>query len=218
MVKILFLASGNGGTMKFIHQAIQILHLDFEISAVLTDRRCGASEYSSKCNIPTYIYDKWREQTAEIISNIVETKPDIVITNIFKILPPQIFNCCKAKFINLHYSLLPAFGGVIGFKTLELAKAANTQIIGTTCHFVTEEVDAGKVISQAAIPVNWEEDFTVIGDKIFRIACESILNGLMILDNKITGSSQKTDVIYSPGLRYDNSAFTESFWNYIRNC
>lgn len=217
MVKILFLASGNGGTMKFIHQAIQILHLEFEISAVLTDRHCGASEYSLKCNIPTYIYDRWREQTSDVISNIVEINPDIVITNIFKILPPEIFNCCKAKFINLHYSLLPAFGGVIGFKTLELAKASNTQIIGATCHFVTEEVDAGKVIAQAAIPANWDEDFEAIGNKVFRIACEVIFNGLLIIvDKKIENCKEQVGILYSPILRYDNGVFDEDFWRMIK--
>lgn len=217
MVKILFMASGNGGTMKFIHQAIQSLHLDFEISAVLTDRHCGASEYSTKCNIPIYVYDKWREQTNEIISNITEIKPDIVITNIHKILPPEIFNCCNAQFINLHYSLLPAFGGVIGFKTLELAKAANTQIIGATCHFVTEEVDAGKVIAQAAIPVDWNEDFDAIGNMIFRVACEVILNGLLIITDKELEKYQKqVDIIYSPLLRYDNGVFDDEFWRIIK--
>ena len=217
MVKILFLVSGNGGTMKFIQQAMDRLHLDFQISAVLSDRNCGASEYSSKSNIPTHIYDRWQEQTNEIISDIIEINPDIVITNIYKILPPEIFNCCKAKFINLHYSLLPAFSGVIGFKTLEMAKAANTQIIGTTCHFVTEEVDAGKVIAQAAIPVNWDEDFNVIGNKIFRSACEVILNGLLIITNKkIENCKKQVDIIYSPILRYDNGVFDEEFWRIIK--
>lgn len=216
-MKIVFWASGNGGTMKFVHQAIKELSLDAKIVAVISDRDCGSVEYARKNGIPTRVIIPWRERTNEIVKDIQSFDPDYVVTNIFKILPKEIFNCCKAKFVNLHYSLLPSFGGVIGFKTLELAKEVNSQIVGATCHFVEEEVDGGKIISQAAIPVDWNEDFAVIGDRVFRIACEAFLNGLMILDNKITGSSKTSTVIYSPSLRYDNSVFTEVFWNYIKN-
>ena len=122
-----------------------------------------------------------------------------------------------ACFLNLHYSLLPAFGGVIGFKTLEMAKEANTQIVGVTCHYVSEKVDAGKVISQAAIPVDWDAPFDIIGNRIFRIACECFLNGLLLVCNQSIGySSFNNNVLYSPQLRYDNSLFTESFWHLIK--
>ncbi len=218
MTKILFLASGNGGTMKFLHQAIRLLDLDYCTCGVISDRKCGSTLYSVNNNIPTFIFDKWRSQTDSIVAKIVELNPDIVVTNIFKILPSSIFNCCNATFINLHYSLLPAFGGVIGFKTLEMAKAVDTKIIGATCHYVTEEVDAGKVISQAAIPVDWNEDINLIGNKIFRIACESILNALLLINGENMGESYNTrNIIYSPCLLYDNRVFDENFWTMIRS-
>jgi folate-dependent phosphoribosylglycinamide formyltransferase PurN len=78
-------------------------------------------------------------------------------------------------------------------------------------------VDGGKIISQAAIPVDWNEDINIIGDRIFRIACEAFLNGLLIVDKKEYGTSTKTCALYSPCLRYDNSVFTEKFWNSIKN-
>lgn len=218
MKKIVFLASGNGGTMKFLHQASIELQLDFSICGVISDRYCGSVTYSKDNSIPTYVFDNWRNQEVEIISTIRELNPDVVITNIFKILSPSLFMCCNAKFINLHYSLLPAFGGVIGFRTLTLAKEANARIIGATCHYVNEIVDAGKIISQAAIPVNWEDDFDKIGNSIFRIACEIFLNALLVIyDIRLNCSSSYSSVLYSPELRYDNSIFDEEFWNKINN-
>ena len=217
-MRILFMASGNGGTMKFVHQAINVLSLDSEIVAVISDRMCGAVEYAQSNDIPTKVLIPWRENTDNIISEIKNYSPDIVVTNIHKILPIEIFSCCNAHFINLHYSLLPAFGGVIGFKTLELAKQSNVQIIGATCHYVTEELDGGKVIAQAAIPVDWNDDFSLIGNKVFRIACESILNAILIISEtqpEVINSAKPSDVIYSPRLRYDNSQLTESFWETI---
>ena len=203
--------------MKFVHHAINTLQLDAEIVAVISDRECGSIDYAEKNGIPTKVFKPWRELTEDIVEAIKSFSPDFVITNIFKILPKEIFNCCDAQFINLHYSLLPAFGGVIGFKTLEMAQAANSQIIGATCHYVTEEVDGGKIISQAAMPVEWDEAFDAIGDKVFRIACKTFLNGLLVVDGKSQGRSNYSGVIYSPELRYDDSVFTESFWTTIKN-
>lgn len=216
-MKILFLASGNGGTMKFIHQTSKTLNLDFNICGVISDRNCGSTIYSQQNGFPTYIFNSWRNQEEEIIATIRNLGPDVVVTNIFKVLSSDIFNCCNAQFINLHYSLLPAFGGVIGFKTLELARESNTRIIGATCHYVNEQLDGGRIISQAAIPVDWNEDFSVIGNKIFRIACETILNALLILNRMHIGDSSNSEVIYSPALRYDNKIFGEDFWNLIKS-
>lgn len=201
--------------MKFVHHAIKTLSLDAEIVAAISDRDCGAIDYSDKNMIPCFIYEPWKERISEITEKITRFNPDIVVTNIHKILSKDILTCCDAKFINLHYSLLPAFAGVVGFKTLELAKEANTKIIGATCHFVTEELDGGKVISQAAIPVDWNDSFYEIGNIVFRIACESVLNGILILSDIMVGDSTPNGVIYSPKLRFDNAIFTESFWNMI---
>lgn len=201
--------------MKFVHQAMQKLRIDGYVVAVISDRECGAIDYARKQFIPYQVFKPWKEKNEAIIEEIKRYNPDIVVTNIHKILSSDIFNCCNAQFINLHYSLLPAFGGVIGFKTLEMAREANTRIIGATCHYVTEDVDGGKVISQAAIPVDWEGDIDIIGNKVFRIACESILNGILIVSGLKTGESSPSDVIYSPKLRFDNSIFSESFWKQI---
>ncbi len=216
-MKILFLASGNGGTMKFLHQALKIIDVEADIIAVIADRDCGAVEYAMNNEIPTFIFRHWKEETMEIAKKIQEYIPDIVVTNIHKILPNEIFSCCGAKFINLHYSLLPAFGGVIGFKTLEMAKEVNAQIIGATCHYVSEKVDAGVIISQAAFAVDWSDDYKNIGNRVFRIACESILNAILIITNTECGFSSiaNNHILYSPKLQYDNSKFTDSFWEII---
>ena len=105
---------------------------------------------------------------------------------------------------------------MIGFKTLELARESNSRIIGATCHYVNEELDGGRIITQAAIPVDWNEEFSLIGNRIFRIACDTILNAFQILNRMHIGVSSNSGVIYSPDLRYDNKNFGEDFWNLIK--
>jgi len=52
--------------------------------------------------------------------------------------------------INLHPSLLPEFRGL---HAVRRALAAGVKETGVTVHFMVEEVDAGQMISQEAIPI-----------------------------------------------------------------
>ena len=83
-MRILFLASGNGGTMKFVHHAIKELNLDAEIVGVISDRECGSIEYARNNDIPVYTFNPWRERTGVIVETIKSFNPDYVVTNIFK--------------------------------------------------------------------------------------------------------------------------------------
>ena len=51
----------------------------------------------------------------------------------------------------MHPSLLPAFGG--GMDAVQRALAARVEVTGCTVHLVTDEVDAGPILLQAAVPV-----------------------------------------------------------------
>ena len=52
--------------------------------------------------------------------------------------------------INIHPSLLPSFKGL---RPQKQALDAGVRLSGCTVHFVTEEMDAGPIIAQAAVPV-----------------------------------------------------------------
>ena len=48
MNNIVFLVSGNGGTLKFIYEAIKLFRLNIKIKAAISDRDCGAINFSIK--------------------------------------------------------------------------------------------------------------------------------------------------------------------------
>ena len=52
--------------------------------------------------------------------------------------------------LNIHPSLLPAFPGL---DTHARALAAGVKLHGCTVHLVTQEMDAGPILAQAAVPV-----------------------------------------------------------------
>jgi formyltetrahydrofolate-dependent phosphoribosylglycinamide formyltransferase len=67
-----------------------------------------------------------------------------------RIMTPWLIGQWAGRMINIHPSLLPLFKGL---HTHEQALAAGVRVHGCTVHFVTEEMDAGPIIAQAAVPV-----------------------------------------------------------------
>ena len=219
MKNVLFLVSGNGGTLKFLNEAINILNLNIKINAVIADRDCGAIKYSKNNNIPTYkiiIRDGNQDELMRLIDTI---SPDLVITNIHKILKPEIINIENIKFINLHYSLLPSYSGIIGMKTIDEARNDNAMFIGSTVHCVSEQVDSGRFLGQCSLATDWKknsvEDYY---DIIFQGSCLILLNYIVCfsLYNKLDRGSYK-GLIFNPILNFSTSKFNSYFWNKIKN-
>jgi phosphoribosylglycinamide formyltransferase 1 len=55
------------------------------------------------------------------------------------------------RIINVHPSLLPAFGG--GMDAVERALASGAAETGATVHIVTRDLDAGPILVQEAVPI-----------------------------------------------------------------
>jgi phosphoribosylglycinamide formyltransferase 1 len=216
--KILFLVSGDGGTLKFVFYALKALKLEsrFIVSKVIGDRHCGAIDFARRvgleCQIIQYDKNNWLELYKEIEENI---RPKFVITNIHKILDDNTISIKNTNYINLHYSLLPAYSGMIGMKTIEMASKQNVKFIGATTHFVTAMVDQGPIICQSAYPVNWEEEtITNLKQIVFESACYCLLN--TFLTSNHMGIREYKQTYYNPGLSFDPSIFDERFWNRIQ--
>lgn len=212
---MLFLASGNGGTIKFLHLAIQQLHLPIEITAVIADRACGASTFAEKNSIPFQIVTYSRSSPQLLQEALSNCEFDVAVTNFHKIIDEGTLAKFPGKFINLHYSLLPAFGAMIGMKTLKAARQANAKFIGTSCHKVSPIVDAGELICQSVMPVNWQSDSeSELITITFKSACLVLLNAL--LAPEASNSSILLDskqVQFNPGLSYPTEVFDDAFWS-----
>jgi phosphoribosylglycinamide formyltransferase-1 len=68
-----------------------------------------------------------------------------------RILTPGFVAALRGRILNLHPSLLPAFAG--SMDAVSQALAQGVKITGCTVHVVTDQVDAGPILLQAAVPV-----------------------------------------------------------------
>lgn len=77
---------------------------------------------------------------------LAELAPDtIVLARYMQILPANLCARYPNRVINIHHSFLPSF---VGARPYHQAYARGVKLIGATCHYVTEDLDAGPIIEQ----------------------------------------------------------------------
>lgn len=90
----------------------------------------------------------------------------IVLARYMQIIPPSLCQQYKNQLINIHHSFLPSF---IGAKPYHQAYDRGVKLIGATCHYVTEALDAGPIIEQDVVRVQHShlpEDMVRLGKDV----------------------------------------------------
>lgn len=75
----------------------------------------------------------------------------VVLARYMQILPPALCGKYPHQIVNIHHSFLPSF---VGAKPYHQAYERGVKLIGATCHYVTDELDAGPIIEQDVIRVD----------------------------------------------------------------
>jgi phosphoribosylglycinamide formyltransferase-1 len=159
-----------------------MLHKPTEIVGVFTDRPCKADRYASNNNIFTksFIFDRSEISDNQIIDAISSLEPNVIITNIHKILSKKLCDIYGNCLINLHYSILPAFKGYIGMVPVQKAFELNCQFVGSTCHKVEELVDNGRIICQGIIQVE-DKSYQQIEREVFESGAIVLLTSILLI-------------------------------------
>jgi formyltetrahydrofolate deformylase len=88
------------------------------------------------------------EQVSQLIDEY--SADTVVLARYMQILPPDLCERYRHQVINIHHSFLPSF---VGAKPYHQASLRGVKLIGATCHYVTEELDAGPIIEQDVVRV-----------------------------------------------------------------
>ena len=181
-IRVVALCSGRGTNLQAIIDAEQAGALPIRLVGVIYNR-AGAqcATRAERAGVPTYLLISRgldRENYGEILlAKLVELAPDLIVTAGFRrILGGQVVAAFPGRIINIHPSLLPAFAGSLRAQADALAHGV--KISGCSVHFVNNEVDAGPIITQAAIVVRADDDAESLSERILeqehRILVEAI--------------------------------------------
>jgi formyltetrahydrofolate deformylase len=100
--------------------------------------------------------DTKAEQEAKQLKLLKENGVDfIVLARYMQIITDDFIGYFPNQIINIHHSFLPAF---IGAKPYHQAFERGVKIIGATSHYVTQELDAGPIITQDVAKITHKEN------------------------------------------------------------
>lgn len=149
--------SGGGSNMMALVGAAAGEGYPAEIVAVLSDKAdAGGLAKASAEGIPAFAfvrkdYESKEAHEAAILAALDELSPDIIcLAGYMRLLSAAFIRRWEGRIINIHPSLLPLFPGL---HTHQRAIDAGMRIAGCTVHFVTEGMDEGPSIGQAAVPI-----------------------------------------------------------------
>jgi phosphoribosylglycinamide formyltransferase-1 len=178
------LISGRGSNFEAIADSVAggaLGSLGAEIAVVISNRAdargletARARGLQSVClpskGLDREVYD--RMLAAELHKHSVDL---VCLAGFMRLLSATFVRAFPQRILNIHPSLLPAFPGL---DAQHQALAHGVKITGCTVHFVDEDLDAGPILIQAAVPVRDDDTEETLSARILtqehRIYAEAI--------------------------------------------
>jgi len=178
--RLVVLLSGSGRSLANLIETIAAGRLRASIALVVASRGdVRGVEVARAAGIPTEVISPrgtlaaaWSE---EIFAACRKAVPDLVVMAGFLHLlqiPPDF----SGRVINIHPSLLPAFGGQ-GFHGLHVHRAVLARgctISGCTVHLVDDQYDHGRIILQRAVGVHADDTPEALAARVFAAECSAL--------------------------------------------
>ena len=156
-LRLVVLASGRGSNLEALLAASRAGSMAADVVRVVSNKPdAPAVDHARRAGVeatvvPSAGMDRAAHERA-MMDAIDAARPDLVaLAGYMRILGREFVARYHARLVNIHPSLLPAFPGM---DAQGQAHARGVRIAGCTTHFVTQDVDAGPIIAQAALAVD----------------------------------------------------------------
>jgi phosphoribosylglycinamide formyltransferase-1 len=176
MKRIVCLISGRGSNLESILRTAETerwaTQVPARVVAVISNRADAAGlAIAAAHGVPATVIEHQRFASREAFDASLATvidaqEPDaVVLAGFMRVLGSAFVARYAGRLINIHPSLLPAFPGLA---THRQALAAGVRVHGATVHFVSNEVDGGAIIAQAAVAVRPEDSEETLAARVLR--------------------------------------------------
>ncbi len=179
--------SGKGSNLR------NLVDRGFDVVAVATNRpSCGGAAFARDRNIPlgelslkqfaseeerdTAMRDFFRSHGVELV---VDAGYDRIHTRPF-------LDAYRGRIVNIHPSLLPDFAG--GMDAVEQALRSGMTVTGATVHLVTEDLDAGPILAQEAVPVLKDDTVETLRGRIHAAEYRILPKAIRLLEARLAES------------------------------
>jgi phosphoribosylglycinamide formyltransferase-1 len=166
------LLSGRGSNFEALADSVSVGRIpNSEISIVVSNKpNAPGLERAAARNIPTRaIPSKGLEREAydrQVAAVLHEYKVDLIcLAGYMRLLSPYFVAAFPQRILNIHPSLLPSFPGL---ESQKQALDYGVKFAGCTVHFVDENLDAGPIILQSAVPVLDSDDEHTLSARILK--------------------------------------------------
>ena len=161
-MKLAVFASGGGSNLQAILDTIEAGTLRAEVALVVADREtAGALDRARRHGVPTAVLrpadfadaDAFGRALLDVLEEHGVTF--VALAGYLKKIPDAVVRTYRHRIVNVHPSLLPAFGGpgFYGRRVHEAALAHGVRWSGATVHLVDEGYDTGPIVLQEPVRV-----------------------------------------------------------------
>lgn len=179
-VKVAILASGEGTNAERLIRAAEARE-DVDIALVGCNRAAaGVLRRAEALGATTWVFSRVELDSGAVLERLrAEGIGFVALVGFLLKVPPGLVRAFEGRMLNLHPSLLPAFGGK-GMYGHHVHKAVHAALLqgevdrtGITLHWVTEEFDEGAPFFQAEVELDAATDTPEsIGDKVRQLEVE----------------------------------------------
>ena len=156
MKRLGILLSGRGSNFEAIADSIAAGRLEAEIAIVISNRpEARGVEIARERGLPVVVIPSKgvarEEYDRRLIAELALHGVDLIcLAGFMRLLSAEFCRAFPMRSLNIHPSLLPAFPGLDAQKQ---ALDHGVKVSGCSVHFVDEQLDAGPIVLQAAVPV-----------------------------------------------------------------
>jgi methionyl-tRNA formyltransferase len=182
-VRVIFM-----GTPAFAVPSLRALSEAAIVVAVVTqpDRRAGrglkptsppVAAAARALGLPVMQPDSLRG--ASVQAELSALHPDLLVVAAYgRMIPPAVLALPRLGAINLHPSLLPAYRGP---SPIQAAIADGVATTGVTVMYMTEELDAGDIVVQRAVPIGPDETAGELEARLAVIGAELLVEAVRLI-------------------------------------